>query len=88
MSAGDHCTTQTSKNPVQHGIDGVFDALQVPPRGVEQHVNSNQKTNICSIGGATVGAPGDDLEQIVSELRDRLTPDQYQQLVKKLLGNG
>ena len=51
-------------------------------------MNSNQKTNICSIGGATVGAPGDDLEQIVSELRDRLTPDQYQQLVKKLLGNG
>jgi len=36
MSAGDHYTTQTSKNPVQHGIAGVFDALQVPPRGVEQ----------------------------------------------------
>lgn len=35
MSAGDHCTTQTSKNPVQHGIAGVSDAFKVPPRGVE-----------------------------------------------------
>ena len=57
------------------------------PTGSELSANSQGKTAVLEIGGATGGAVGDDLEQLAADLRSWLTVAECGRLAELLQGN-
>ena len=60
---------------------------RVTPTGSELSADSQAKTAVLEIGGATGGAVLVDLEQIAADLRSRLTADECRRLADLLNGD-